>query len=675
MKHRVHRIRGAGWVAGAIIALVVQATAMAQAPNPARAMFVEIESALEKEIASRMVRRPETSGEDRQRMEIGIDLRLLCRSAATVAAGAQGDAQANARLRVRLFMDALNAVEDAFSKQNGKLTAAQTEAATKLRALTFVEMKGMKELEDASRALAPLVLGLTGTPGTEPLPRVRPAVAKTVVQDDTARTVSALADEVARLNVSVALRHQLSVLARDAVNYNAPQQGQKFPEAKAYAQVLEAGIDLARGLQFNTAIAPEARLEAEVQLAEGIAMFMDPRTRGLGQGRIASMAQYRQTLGRIGKLGLSMEEMNQFGSLFLWSRQTPEAGAKAMAALESFVQMRAAYAARPKQQNVMATLRRSIEELEKQFSSVSAALVAAALDVPRSGATRVTDLEHQAGEMRRVLNLLTQLDQMPQTLDTLGQFKPRPTGGLERRTASAAVVASKAEASKERAEATALIDAVHQLATAAVELSKFDASTISPTVERKCAGGKLAALDARWRQTVIDLASSAAAGNAIDPARLARVQNAGVLQEAVKRATMLEAALLDAEVLARWVDWRMGPEDLKPLFLPYQEAMADAFTAYVSDTPSAIETWNKTEKRYHKVIDLMIRAGTYRDQCKAFPTGALNLAACLNAPLEGAPYAQERFTAFSLDAYRSRLAAGEKAAAEQILAAFFKRHE
>lgn len=661
-----------------VIITLIGARAAAQV-NPARPVFTEIGAALEKEIASRMVRRPETTGEKLARMEIGIDLRLLCRSAATVAAGVQGDAQANARLRLRLFMDALNVVEETFARQTEKLTPAQMDAAAKLRRLTFVEIKALRELENTSKALAPLVLALTGTPWDgKALPAVRPVAARVVVRDDTPRTVVSLAEEVTRINVSLALRQQLSVLAREAMQLNQPgANASKETQglARAYALALEAGIDLARGLQFNTAIAPEARLEAEVQLSEGIALFMDPRTRAMGQERISSMAQYRQTLGRIGKLGLSVQEMDQFGPLFMWARQTPEPGSRAMAALEGYVQMRAQFAARPKQQNTMPTLRRSIEELEKQFAGVSAALVAGAVDVPRGGSARVADVEQQAGELRRVVTLLNQLDLMPQTLDVLGQFKPRPTGGLERRVAAAAVIASKAEASKERAEATALIDAVHQLAGTAVELGKFDASTISPTVERRCAGGKLAALDARWRQMVMELASAAAAGSAVDAGRLARVQSAKVLQDAVTRATVLEAALWDADLLARWVDWGMTAEELKPLLLPYQEAMADAFAAYVSDTPSAIETWNKTEKRYEKVIELMIKAGSYRQQCAAFPTGVVNLAASLNAPLEGAPFAQERFAALALDVYRSRVAAGETAAGQQMLASLFKRLE
>src|SRR5687768_1824557 len=125
----------------ALWAALVAPDAAAQG-GPARSVFTEIEAALEKEIAARMVRRPQTTGEQLARMEIGIDLRLLCRSAASVAAAAQGDAQANARLRLRLFMDALNAIEDALSRQTDKLTPRQAEAAAKLRQMTFLEIKG-----------------------------------------------------------------------------------------------------------------------------------------------------------------------------------------------------------------------------------------------------------------------------------------------------------------------------------------------------------------------------------------------------------------------------------------------------------------------------------------------------------------------------------------------------
>jgi hypothetical protein len=648
--------------------------------SAARPLFAELEASLQQEIAARMVKRPQVINEARARLEIEIDLRLLARAAFIQAmnAAAGSDAQANARLRGRLFLDAIATVESALDRQQNNLSPPQAEAAKGLQRLTFVEVKNAKDLDALSRQFAPILLALTGQQGVDAarLPPLRPRPAPASRDEGPAgATLQQMAEEVNRLNISIPLRQQLAALAGRAANPPGVDEDARVKESALLTGTLRDSLELARALALNTAIQPDARLAMESQLGEGIALLMDHRTRALGQARLSAMSQYRQATARIARLNLSREQSEQFGPLFTWARTAGAAGSRAMAAVEHYLKQRRHFEARSRTPHPIPAFQRTVAEVEKQFSTAAAAFVSAAGEVSRSP-SRAGALDTHVEEMRRAADLLEALDHMPITLDALGQFKPRPGGGaLDRRVAQAAqaIVNPTGNDNIRAASITLMLD-LHRLGQLALELSRVDLSNVSATVQRKCAGGRLPALNQKWRDLVTQLASEAAAGNDLKQADLNRLAQVQVLHDAVKQATVLEAALMDGGVLERWVDWRMGPEHLKPLFIPYQEAMSQAFAGYVSDQPEALETWTKLERRYRPVIDLMVRAGAYRDQCANFPPpGPINLAAAFNTSLEGAPFAAERLTALYMDVYKHVSDTGNTAAAIATLNAYLSR--
>ncbi|MGA2497428.1 MAG: hypothetical protein ABSH20_06785, partial [Tepidisphaeraceae bacterium] len=83
--------------------------------------------------------------------------------------------------------------------------------------------------------------------------------------------------------------------------------------------------------------------------------------------------------------------------------------------------------------------------------------------------------------------------------------------------------------------------------------------------------------------------------------------------------------------------------------------------------------WQKIDRRYRPLVAMLVRDGAYRDQCAAMPTGLAGVASSLATPLDGAPFATERLTAFTADIYRIRMAGGDTKAADDLLASLVRR--
>lgn len=660
--------------------MLLSATALA-APRDyvaAKAMLSDLEQYYLKEVTQRVVARAETSPDRKQRLEIELDLRLATRNLYAFAASAPAgsEAQIAATLRARLLVQATEAIETTMDRAQNRLTGAQQEGVAELHKLSYQEIKSLKDVDDAGRRMAVALVKLTGMTGVDEstLPAVRPKpMGGRVTGPRNMPALADLADDVNKLNVSMGLRRQLVALALKAASPGTAAGPERDKEVATLTQLLRDALELARALQGNLGVTPEVRQQMEVTLSEGIALTMDARTRTLGQERMKALSAYRQSVSRIVGLNLSADLLQQFSPLFAWARVNSSGSATVMSAVERFLAARARYEARPKVANPIEALRKPVESLEKQFSTAQTAFAVAAGEVPRNP-SKVAELDAQSEEMRKAIDLLEKFDRMPVTLDLLGQFKPRPPGALERRiTLAATNLFNPAVNEKNRAEGRAAIDAVSDLAATVGELLKFDAAAVSPTVARKCAAGKLPAVNDKWRALASELVNELAAGKEADGRKLLQLSQTMELYDAVRQAGKLEAALMDEGVLARWVDWRMGPEDLKAVFTGYQEAMSEAFTGYVAGNASAVETWNRAEKRYRPVLALMNRVAAYKDQCSKFPVATVNLAAALATPFDGAPFDRERFAAYAMEVHRQRTDAGDSSGAASILQAFFSR--
>jgi len=636
----------------------------------AKAMFEAQVAALERELAAMMAQRSNTAGDKLAVLELGIDLRLTRRwlAAQGAAAGGGSELQVAIRLREHLWHEALGVIEKTIRQQGGKMTQAQVDGAARLHELTFGyrELRSVREVDEISHKLAGTLLLLAGPGGVDEnsLPVMRPKPVKVErptnpENDPPQRTVAQMMEEVQRINVSAPLRRHMLALANEA---------SKPDQAAAMRPALELCLDVAKALQANTAVSPESRMQIEAKMVEGLAMFMDVRTRAAGQAKLAELQRYKAIVTRVGKMNLTPEQLSQFGPLLVWAREHGPQGNRIMAALERYVDCRARFEARPRQPSVLPTLRRSIEELEKQFDQSSDAFVTSALSLARPGPTTTpAGVDAHASDLVRALELLEKLDQMPIMLDRLGAYKPKPYGGLETRVIKAAVAASAAGNFHGKAEAVRFILDVHRLGELAGELAKVSAIQIPPAIERRWTGGKLAALDAKWRTMVSELASSAAAGDPLDSKKLARLAGAPVLYDALRRGAAMDRTLGESAPLAYWVDWYMTVDDLKPLLSAYPKGMAEAFTGYLGDTAGTLEKWEKIEQRYGALAGLFTRLNLYRDQCLRLPAGVVGLAAALATPLDGEPFATERYAGYAVAIWNSRSAAGDTAGAEEAI--------
>lgn len=656
-------------VLGLLTLVAAQRQPPAAADAPAvKKHFADRAAAHEAEIARRMLQRPEAMKESLQRLELEIDVRFVARWLNAQAANAPlgSELQVAARLRDSLWETASTLLIDAVDKQGGRLTQPQLEATARLHQLTFTllgEAKSVKDIDDVSRKLGLVVASFLSV-DERLLVRMRPAPIR-APRNGTARpppgdAPAGAATEVSVLNVSPQLRAQLLALSRAAKN--------EAERDASLAQTFDVAMDLARGLQMNTGVDPADRTRMEHQLAEAIALFLDPRTRALGSARINGMSQYRTLLARVRRLNLSPEQTAQLAPLIQWVNDNADAGGKVLASLDRAGQYRARFDARPKAPNPIQAMERASGELARQFTTAADAFSRATLDLPRPGsAATPAELEARAEEMHRTIELLERLDAMPATLDFLNSFKPRPAGALDRRVVQLALAASAATATPVRAEAAESLAELARLTKLAQDLTKVNLAELAP-LEKRWTGGRVAALDLKWRTILAEQLTAFGTGQKLDPAKVARLTQAMSLLDAFRDGATMDVTLAEAaEPLSRWIDWRLTIEDLKPILLPYPSALAEAYAGYISDTPITYETWTKIERRYRPLVQLIVRDAPYRVPCATLPTGAAAVAAGLATPVDGAPFAQERFAGYCIWLWHNRTAAGDLTGANEAI--------
>jgi hypothetical protein len=662
------------------VSFMLAAPALAKEMPGAKDLLETRIAELDGHIAKRMLRLPDTPTEKKPRLDMEIDLRIVARWFFAQAAGQKeaNDVQVVGRLRGELALEAVAGVEEVLNQQREKLTLGQVEGMKRLHELSFklADAKGAASLDETSRQLATAAVMIAGpgAPDARSLPSMRPKVSQSERTSSPAAersdvvNVPAIADKVPSLNVSVPLRQQLSLLVAAALN-------EKEKDPAAVAKTLSVAFELAVALQNNVAVVPDARVQMESRLAEGIALFLDPRTRGAGRNRISELNEYRKIVERIAKLRLSPEDYAKFGPVFAWAQREAE-GVKGLAALERFVEGRRRSQARQSlPPSPIQNLRHSIADLERKYAAAQAGFESAFEElIKTTGGAGAGALEARAGEMSQALDLLEKLDQAPATLDTLGSLKPKPFGGLERRiVTAAAAITGNAPPASQKEDSLKLLNDLHQLARLTADLNAVPTGELSGPVDTKYAGGRVAALEAKWKSLATELASAAAGGGEIDAAKLVRLATARSIYDALRQGAAVEASVGTAALLYRWVDWRMAGEDLVVIFQPYQDTLAAAVGAYVSDAPRPLEEWSKIEKRYRPLVNLVTRARGFVQDVHALPTGLHGTAAALTTACDNAPFASERHVSFVVAVCRARLAVGDGPGASEALELLLKR--
>jgi hypothetical protein len=645
---------------------------------------------VERELAGWMIRRV-TGGLDanaREYLELGIDLRVIQRTilAAAVDSTPFTNEQALLWHRSRQLQAAIRGLDDALAQAPaGGPNLAQKASMQIVRKLSF-EIAGAKagatgtastatttasvpaNLDEFCRNLAVALVNCVNTnpidgksmpvmrppapPREEPPPKDQPA------------TLAELAERVQRsAAISIPLRQHLLELVKNASEEKA--------NGPAY-QMLNQVATLARGLQGNTAVTAEQRSAIEMQVTEGLAMFMDPRTRDAGKARIDSLAQYRQLLNRVGKLSLSREQMAQLSPALTWAQTAGEAGQKFMSALERYFDLCAKWDALPAGPNagVPPMLKRAHEELVSHFAKERLALWNEATKVGTGTTTGsqivAGDLEPHLNEMARMHAVAEDLLGQSKSLDTLSAYKPRPSGGLEKRAQTAASAAASLTPSLLRSDGEQFLKATRRLAELAQRLSARPLSEIPPNVAQAWAGVRLDLFETRWKGLVTDLASVLAGGaGELDRAKLARLEASADLSEALRAAVQLEQSLAKAPLLMRWVDWGIEPASIQTVIAPYKETMAAAFTGFASDLVDPVERWHKVHPRYAPLIALINHDAAYAEQCEKMPIGFAGDIARLATKMENAPFLNDRFAAYAIAMWATFETTGDELAADR----------
>lgn len=634
---------------------------------------------LDSEIAQRMMQRVGTPGNKLPQLELEIDLRLVTRwlMQQAMAASPGSDVQVAAWLRASLFMEGSAAIEESMRRTTVS-TPATAEGMARLHQLTYEmrELKSVRDVDETGRKLGMICLLLAppGSGAEKAPPMMRPRPVRPAPEPPPPprqggeprkpepRTATQMSAAIAGLNISTSLKQQLLALATRAQLTSAEPENDR--EKATLMQTLDLAMELAEGLGANIGVSAEGRAQIESQLAEGIALFMDTRTREQGRSRIASLQQYRQTLARIYRMQLTPDQVRQFTPLFKLLRESPEQGNKAIAALERLLDYKTRFESRKAAAHSMAAIKRACEELERQ------ALAARTQGLAAASEGNAADVEARADELRRIWDLLEKLDSLPGTLDRLQAYRPKPAGGIERRIALAAQALTGKDAAAKN-EAATLIEDVTTLGDRSAELIRTWTGDIPADIDKRYAGGKLAAMESKWKAIISELASGIAGGGSLDVKRLERLSAAIAIHQSLKQATALEAALSKAQALHGWVDWRATPDDIRLVLSPWQEGLVETVAAYISDTGGT--DWAKIDRRYRPLVQMIGRLAAYKDQCEAMPGGLIGTAGGLMTPIDNSPFGIERHVSFLLAAWRELLEAGDTVSSDDILATLLRR--
>lgn len=638
-----------------------------------KSILTEERSQVEKEIAARMMKRADAPTEKRARLEMEIDLRIIERAMLSVAANAKAETneQAVAWLRSKQIREVVRGVEDTLGQDAGALSASQKDALAQLHKLSFqaAEMKNKDMDEFCKSAGLILVNCVNATPvNASAITIMRPKVQANVERNaDEPASLGELTGEVQRLAaISVPLRQQLLALAASA------SAAEDKDESKALYGVLVQSIALARGLQSNTAVGNDARAGIEGQLAEGIVLFSDPRTRDAGKSRIEALGQYRQTLTRIGKLGLSKEQMDQFAPAFAWAQANPEAGAKLLGTVEDYVNACSRWELMPKDATVPASLKRPFEDIRSQFGKDRTAFMQAAARVASTGNS--LELQQTLEDMQRVQSVTEDLQTMAASLDTINSYKIKPVGGLERKITTAALAAVSTTASTNRNDGQKFLNSVHSLARLSQALSSKPLTDVPPAILQSWGGSATATFEKSWKGIIVDLANSLGAGSIeLDKAKVARLETAMELGDTLRTAARFEAAMAKAPMLARWADWSIDPASLTQVMVPYKESVAGAIFGFASDSQDAVDKWTRLAARYEPLTALVLRDAGYAEQCQTLPIGFPADIGRLITPFEGAPFSTERYASYSIGTWSILEKNGETEVIDRVRVSLAKR--
>ncbi len=643
-------------------ACVLFAAAPCFAADPiAKSTLMSRASLLEGEIASLMEHAGETAdaGTNAQ-----IDLRIVARWMASRAAeSGEGDFAACADLRARGLLTAADLLGARLRK--AAVSPAEAEALKRLHEMTYklADLRGVGQLDDTCRNVAASLIPFAGALGTDvkALPPMRPQPMEEArdPQGRVPRTLGELAAKGKELSVSQPLRKQLLALANLASG--AASDPNRQAEAAGLYSMLADVTDLAEGLQSNTAVDPDARNRTEWELTQALLLFNDVRTRQAGQARIDALGKYRDTVGRVQRLHLPADLQQQLMPAFVWAREHGEAGQRALGTIETYAQLCTRLDSRRGDVTLPPNETKARQELMSALETARTAFVSDAShlgDGMRS--VKPEALQKHIGSMRRWLEAVDSIESLPAAMKLFTtSYRPKPFGGLEKRVAGA--VAASAPSTQPsgnsgygaRESSDPFLQNLVQLYRLANELEHPTTGKLDAEVVRQYTDGRLAEFDEARRGKIAEQLDSAAGGREISGQMLAELESARGLMEVLKSGGQLESAIRGGDPLRRWVDWQLAPAQIRAVLAPYREATAAAFAGYTEGKSVPMARWAASRNRFGPIIALLTRVSAYSTQCADLPADLPGAIAMLATPMEGQPFANERWASFLIGASAS----------------------
>jgi hypothetical protein len=633
---------------------------------------------MESQIAGFIQRRPDSTGDAATLLELQIDLRIIERAILSQAADAQGDISRCAIGYLRAGqMQNMNSLIDAWISQRpaGAFAPEQLRALKSIHDLTFKtdDLRDPGKLDLGCATLGVQLMVFTGTAGADgKLPQMRPVMSTTAPVDagptqptEGPPTIADLSTTARQLSISIPLRRELLALADSAAAEHDPNG--------SFSQMLAGSVDLAKGLQNNTAVDPDTRADIEQKLADGLALYTDPRTRAAGKARIDSLSAYRQLLTRVGRLNLTADQATKFGPALVWARQNPEQGVRVLAAIEKFTHLVAAHAARTPQPGLTVGVRKIQGDLDEQFAAAQGQFMSQALDFSTDAfSTGPEAMEQTIKTMQQADDASDLIARMPKDTKALQVFRPRPMGGLEKLlNQSAGKLADLS--SPDAALSLKLIKSVDRLAQAAADLSDGSMNDVAPSVVSTYGGTSASQFEAKWRADVTDIASSLATNSVVDDDRINALVDAKMLRDALKEAAALDVVASKAGELQWWADWNVSADQIKDLLGTYQQSMSDAFTAFVNDDPGPVQAFLKVHARFRPMLALLTQVAGYADQVSKLPNGIMGSTAQLVTPLSNQPFEAQRIASYGLWIWNWETQSNDTDGANAAFAALAKR--
>jgi hypothetical protein len=651
-------------------------------------------------------------------LDLQIDSRIFARwlLVQTDASKPQSSEQIAGYLHGTSMLNVLPLIDDFASKQTDGPNSVQTIGMGRIHQLSFT-LKDAKDIAaldaGAAEVAQDILIAVTPMKGGDQLPALvpmRPASATTTAtaqgsstNQPRPKTADDLASLARQASVSAPLREQLITMA--AAAKQAESDTAHPDEAEILRDELENSLDVAAGLQSNTAVTADERSQIESQLCAGLALFCDPRMREAGQTRLAALDQYRQLLGRIAKMRVPPELKDALSPALSWAHENPDQGDKVLSCVEQFVALYLRHEAKSAQPEQFASLRladplrRAYEEVGKQFvksrgdflgdsAGLSGDGGGTAGGTPADGAKDATgnvvkkddlintgsgpdSLKDSVDQMAQLEDLQDVLAGMPKTIATLDAFKARPIGGIQRHVNVLLVTVDSPIKSPSRDEATKQLFQLHELAKLADELLNVPQAAVPPAVAQAYTGDEIEPLQTKCKSVITDLASLFGSNQPIDSDKLNSLKSVHHLFDALRPAAEMEAAFAKPDGLANWADWSLTPEQVHALVQPYQQAMAQAFGGFIADNPDPLSDFSKMRPVYEPMMALFTHTGSYADACSTLPQGTVGMLAKLATPYDKAPFGKQRFASFVAAMCAS--AAGD-ASVDQAAAAAISDH-